>query len=63
MWCDWCNNLSYAVHTTFRITKEGHELKIETCGQCMHRTETEYIPEPVIRFRIEKEKRPAKKAS
>jgi len=61
MFCDWCNDISYAVQTTIRIDKDGHETVIEYCGHCMRRTETEYIKGPAIKFHLDKTKQPAKR--
>ena len=42
MFCDFCNSISYSMQTTVRITKDGQEIIIEYCGNCLRKTETEY---------------------
>jgi methionine aminopeptidase len=61
MFCDWCNDISYAVQTTIRLTKDGHEITIEYCGHCMRRTETEYFNGPTTHIHVDTAKRPAKR--
>lgn len=42
MWCDWCDDISYSVQSTVRLTKDGREILIRYCGKCLHKSEVEY---------------------
>jgi len=63
MWCDYCNTASYSVQTTIRITKDGKEVVVERCGNCMRRTEIEYIKGPTVSIKVKRAKYPAKRHS
>jgi len=61
MWCDWCATTTRSVQTTFRVTKDGHEILIEYCENCLRKSETEYIKGPTTKLHVERAKRPAKR--
>ena len=56
MWCEFCDCTTCAVETTIRLTRDGHEILVQYCSQCLRKSETEYIKGPTVQFRIEKPK-------
>lgn len=50
MWCDNCDNLSFSVKTTIRITNNGKEVLVKKCNYCGSKVETEIVRKKTTRI-------------
>jgi len=58
MYCDICDATTICLSRTIRVTKDGREIIIERCGNCMSIIETEYFLGPTTC--VKKAKSPTK---